>query len=513
MLYRLGPPRIILTNPLIWLFVAFASYCQVCYSNGWEHTSIDFDVLVQALNDSNPNVRRHAAESLGFRRQPVATEALLERLKKNEPVAGVRQEVFNSLGKIGEESALGAIQNCLLNETNVAVRVQCASSLGNFNSEVAEQLAIKRVLDENIQVRLQAVASLGSFSSASTVQTLTELTKDNNVSISSAALLALGRTRSPAATPVLVESLRQATSRQAVLVLLKALTFLANPDAVEIIQTVYEQSDDEEVKRYALVAMANTRAKGSESYFLESLSSEDTASRILGLAVLRNFGSRNEVPAIVEHALNDSIDLFSQGSDLLLREPVQTISKLELLNEYLRTIILLAPETGERLFVMASAPKSIPRTSTVALKVAQGFYNARWQSIYGLGYTGSEKAVEIVDVALKDNDARIRAVATRSMGVLGNAKYFDSIERMLVDEVAEVRWIAARMLGRLDASGSTDALLKSLNDANSQVRLEAAIALGYLKAQTAKLRLSELATKDTDPRVKEAASYAASLIE
>jgi hypothetical protein len=50
-----------------WLLLALACYVPNARSNGWEHTSIDFGVLVEALHDANPNVRLRAAESLGFR--------------------------------------------------------------------------------------------------------------------------------------------------------------------------------------------------------------------------------------------------------------------------------------------------------------------------------------------------------------------------------------------------------------------------------------------------------------
>ena len=73
--------------------------------------------------------------------------------------------------------------------------------------------------------------------------------------------------------------------------------------------------------------------------------------------------------------------------------------------------------------------------------------------------------------------------------------------------------MAARVLGRLDATGSVDALIETLNDTSVQVRLESVVSLGYLNAQAAKQKLSELALNDPDPRVNEAAIYAASLIE
>jgi HEAT repeat protein len=104
-------------------------------------------------------------------------------------------------------------------------------------------------------------------------------------------------------------------------------------------------------------------------------------------------------------------------------------------------------------------------------------------------------------------------VALRSLGVLGNAKYHDSIVAMLNDRSAEVRWMAARVLGRSGVESASETLIRSLADTNAQVRLESALALGYLNAAAAKMKLSELASKDPDSRVQEAALYAASLIK
>ena len=496
-----------------WLLLLFACHAPHAHSNGWEHTSIDFEVLVKALSDTNPNVRLRAAESLGFRQQSGATDALLARLEQNEPVDRVRQEIYSALGKIGEPSALAEIGKCLRGETNAALRAECANAVGNIDSREAEQLALKAIDDPNIQVRLNAIKSLGSFSGAATLQALTDFARDKDDSISQLALLSLGRTRSTTALTILQESLRQSENREQILVILRALTSLANPDAIADIQALYRKTDDEQIKRYALVAMASTRARGSESYFLEALSSEDHRTRILGLAVLRNYGSRNQAASITEQALLEGGRIFRQNGDALLLEPGSTFASLELLNEYLRTIIKLDPQAGENLYLRAASVKSIPRSSSTALKIAQDFYQVRWQAIYGLGYTGTEQAAEIVAAALKDPDARIRAVAIRSLGVLENVRYYDSIVPMLNDDSAEVRWMAARMLGRSKVNSASESLARSLADPHAQVRLESALALGYLNAAAAKSKLSELATQDPDSRVQEAALYAASLIE
>ena len=498
---------------LLSLAIILGCCTRAVYANGWEHTSIGLEILLEALDDTNPRIRQRAAESLGYRKRTGTTEALLTRLDKNEPNARVRQTIYGSLGKIGDPAALGAIKSCLDQEQDNAVRAQCAGTLGNFDSPLAEQIALGGVDNEYQIVRLQSIASLGNFSSTAVTKSLIELLEEEDNSIKNAALLSLGRTGSTLAEPVLIESLQQSGNRDQIMIALRALTFFASPGTADAIRNVYQASDDQQVKRYALVAMANTRAQGSESIFLDALSSEDVETRILGLAVLRNFGGRSEVPAIVEHALIESSYLFHSDSDQLSLYPALTIQKLRLLNEYLKTIVRLDPASGEQIFLRSAKFVRVPRSTAAQLKVAQGFYRARWQSLYGLGYTGTDKAGEIITQALTDRDARIRAVATRSLGVLENPRHIDSIQAMLFDEVAEVRWVAARVLGRLDATGSVGTLIDSLNDGNAQVRLESVLSLGYLDAQTAKQKLSELAANDPDQRVREAAIFAASLID
>ena len=500
-------------KPLLCLVLVWACYSQNAYPNGWEHTSIDFNVLVSSLDDSNPEIRRRAAESLGFRQQEGTTDALLGRLEKNEPTARVRQEIFRALGKIGENKALGAIQNCLEKEKETPVRVQCAGALGNIDSALAERLALEGIHDNDDRVRIHAVASLGSFSTARVVESLKVLIEDKNTAIRNTALISLGRTRSMAAKPILVEFLRQSNSREQLRVSLQALTFLANPDTAGAIREIYEASSDEEIRRYALVAMANTGAQGSESIFLDALSSEESETQILGLAMLRNASGPEQVAEIIERALVETSDLFVEDGNQLSLGPTEIIAKLQLINEYLKTIINLAPGSGEPLYAIFAMPVRIQASSSVDLKVAQGFYETRWQSIYGLGYSGSDRAGKIVKAALSDPDARIRAVATRSLGVMEKPDYIDSVQTMLADEAAEVRWMAARVLGRLKATDAIDALIEMLDDTNAQVRLEAVLALGYLDARAAKQKLAELAARDPDKRVNDAAIYAASLID
>lgn len=309
-------PRPLLAHFYLAACLLFAS--TVASANGWEHTSIDIGVLVAALDDGNAGIRRRAAESLGFRRQAGAAEALLERLDKTEPVARVRQEIYRALGRLGATAALPSIGDCLANESEAAVRVECARATGNIDSPRAEKLALEASGDDNRKVRLQAVASLGSFSGTDTLQKLKTLSNDADESLRQNALLALGRGQSDAATEVLLGALKQAADGRQTIIALQALTLLAEPSTAEAIRSVYSASADEVVKRHALVAMASTRARGSEKFFLDALASAEPASRILGLAVLREYGEPGSADDIVKHALPDCARLFESSSAQLM---------------------------------------------------------------------------------------------------------------------------------------------------------------------------------------------------
>lgn len=497
---------------------AALSFClslplQQVGANGWEHTSIDFSVLVTALDDANPDLRRRAAESIGFRRQPGAADALLARLEKSEPVARVRQEIYTALGRLGAVDALDRLDHCLGQESETAVRVQCAGALGYIDAPRAATLARRALTDESKSVTLAATASLGSFNDPATVSRLIELSSSEDPRVARTALISLGRTRAAEARPILIDILKKPPTRTRNLAALSGLTLLADPATAATIEDFYRQSDDTELRQHALVAIANTRARGSERVFLDALGSEDYASQRIGLAVLRNFGSAGQAPAVAQRALEIAGGIYGQAAGGLLEDPVETIGRLELLLAYLKTIVKLDPAAGERVFLRGVMPVALPRTQSAELKIAQGLYRVRWQSLYGLGYARSDRAREVIKAALTDPDARIRAVATRSMGVIGAADEAGSLERLLSDDAAEVRWMAARVLGRLKVGSAVDLLIEGLDDPHAQVRIEAALALGYLKARAALPKLATLAEKDGNARVSEAAAFAASLIE
>jgi len=481
-------------------------------ANGWEHTAIPFSALVAALASENAQIRLQAAKSMGFRNQPGMEKVLIRHLEQGENNSRVRQEIYHALGKTGAISALPAIKHCLKNELKSRVKAECAETLGIFQTSDAEELAIALLYDDEISIRIAAAKSLGSYNTPETLRALTGLLNDEDSSVVARAIESIGQTGASGSGAVLVKRLEATEDKQARINILKALALLGDLETMAPVRKIFEDSMDPDIRRFALIAMASMNTSESEPYFLASLRDQDPTTRILALHVIRESQNPQLVFEVISAAIQESASILNATEQALLEHPNDAILRLSLLIEYLKTVIALDAEKGIELFRKTAEPFEMSRRSPTQLKIAEGFYQARWQALYGLGYTQSQQAESILAAALLEPDARIRAVAVRSLGVLRTKTYLANVAEKLNDPSAEVRWTAARVLGRSAETGFEQALINSLQDKSALVRRESALSLGYLKAEKALVLLVELSANDPDNRVREAAAYATSLI-
>ena len=158
------------------------------------------------------------------------------------------------------------------------------------------------------------------------------------------------------------------------------------------------------------------------------------------------------------------------------------------------------------------------RDSTAGVEIAAAHYQRRRIALYGLGYAQAAdreaaQALLLGPAGIGDADARLRAVAVRSLGVLAAPGAADRIRPLLEsDPSADVRMTAARVLGLLHDRASAAALLAALADPHALVRKEAALALGHLREPAARAPLEALARDDRAASVRDAAAYALTLL-
>lgn len=94
--------------------------------------------LVTALRSNDVNVRRNAADVLGFIGSPNATAALKETLG-TDPAAAVRANAAWALGEIRDASALNTLERAAVLDPSILVRTNANDSLAHVQNAVVER--------------------------------------------------------------------------------------------------------------------------------------------------------------------------------------------------------------------------------------------------------------------------------------------------------------------------------------------------------------------------------------
>jgi HEAT repeat protein len=146
--------------------------------------------LLTALKDSEPEVRKNAAEALGEIKDPRAVEPLLEALKDPSSVSVASL----ALSEIKDPRALPVLLKMLGDESQ-ASREGAATALARIGTPAIEPL-ISVLASPNDNVREIAAWALGEIGDPKAVTALTHLVKDKNMLVRAKAIESLGMIRS-----------------------------------------------------------------------------------------------------------------------------------------------------------------------------------------------------------------------------------------------------------------------------------------------------------------------------
>ena len=479
--YRLG-------GALAIALVLLVASPRPAMANGWEHGAVPFDVLIEALSFDSPATREQAAHSLGFRGQEEAVGPLLDRLALPEPDGTVRQAIYAALGRLGAPEALRALSRCLTKESAALVRDH-------------------------------AVDALGAFPHRRVVMALTDLLQaDADAALRHRILLALGRTGSEAAVAPLLRAFAAAHSDEERLVALHALADIGSPTATDVLSRALQQADAPLMRAAIAVALGASRDGDAVHMLLALLEDPVPAVRYVAVDGLQALGIRSAAPHLAALARREAATLAGRTPADLIADRQRTLAALSLQVRALRAAVALDASGAAQALLDAAESIAIPRTSTAGLEIAAAVYQRRRIALYGTGYATGEhreaaQALLLGPAGIGDPDARLRAVAVRSLGVLDAAGAADRIRPLLTgDPSADVRMTAARVLGLLHDRHSAAALLAALADPHALVRREAALALGHLQEPAARAQLETLAQGDRAAAVRDAAAYALTLL-
>jgi len=485
------------------------------WANGWEHGAIPFEALVEALGFGDTVTRMQAAHSLGARGQREAVPHLLGRLGGPEKDPAVRGEIYRSLGRLGDKRAQAQLVSCIGKESRAELRAVCVAALGHMESDQSLKVILRALSADPEQiVRMRAVDALGQVGNARAVRALVDILDAGNGPMASRAVAALGRTGNPAAAKPLLNHLKRSETGLERLAVVDALARVPGPKSHEPLKKLLAQAETPALRSAITVALGAARDGRAAPTLIRLLDDASPGVRYRALAGLAEIGSPEAAEAVAGLAHGLASRMAAADIETVLSTPDVWLETLRLLEKALRTLTEIAPAAGLQAMLLSAAPKDAGTGSATALAVSESLYKARRRALYGLGYTKSKSAAELLrgPSGVGDPDFRLRAVALRSLGVLGGHDNAHGVAPLLTDDSAEVRWTAAEVLGRIGHGNDADQLLRTLADPVAEVRRQSALALGYLGAGNARPALSRHAKTDPDSRVRAAATYALRLI-
>jgi HEAT repeat protein len=150
--------------------------------------SAEYETLIEKLVDSDPEVRKDAAESLGISRYEGAVMPLIKALDDENP--DVRFHASKSLAEIGKP-AVEHLVNALKGEEGNKKRYATFALKNIGDDDVVEHL-IEALDDDDWSVRKTSAKSLGEMESKEAVEPLIEALKDEDWGVRVAVAKALG---------------------------------------------------------------------------------------------------------------------------------------------------------------------------------------------------------------------------------------------------------------------------------------------------------------------------------
>jgi beta-lactamase regulating signal transducer with metallopeptidase domain len=206
--------------------------------------------LMDALKDSDAEVRKSALHALMKFRTPAAFDAFMIAMKDQD--ADVRQQAAFALSQLRDERAIDALIGALRDE-NADVRQQAAFALSQLRKAKAVPALMAASKDVDEDVREQALFALSQIRDASAVPALIGALGDAKPNVRQQAAFALSQIQDPAAVPGLIAALRDndADVRQQAAF---ALSQIGDESAIEAL-TAAIKDPVADVRQQAIVAL------------------------------------------------------------------------------------------------------------------------------------------------------------------------------------------------------------------------------------------------------------------
>lgn len=386
--------------------------------------------LLELLKYETPNIREKAAESLGKIGNETAIHALLETLD-DEPDFTVRWATVTGLGKIGSKAGIYGLEKTLEDKAYF-VRLAAIDALVSIGGEEVISTLLKAIKQRDWDVRLKAAYELEKLGHEAGVALLSNAINESNFSICSKAISALALLKSDRAFLALLRAVKH-QNHSIHIQAIEALGRTRNDKAINILLEVFK-NNYRETQEKVIEALGQIGSKSAIREILKISQYNNSLIRIKAIEILVELGNASVIPVLLS-ALKDE-DFTVRGSAALALGKIGNETAVpDLLNA-------LAETDG---YVCENAAIS-------------------------LGLIGGEAAIPDLQQTLQHPNFSIRVSAARALGLIGNTKAIPALIKALENsDCKTLEYLdcydsleIAIALSRLGSEVGTSALIKTL---------------------------------------------------
>ncbi|NER98448.1 MAG: NACHT domain-containing protein [Symploca sp. SIO1B1] len=465
--------------------------------------------LIKALEDSDVEVCRSAADALGKIGSDTAVPALINALEySNSSNYHLRWNTVNALEKIGSDAAVPTLINAL-QYSDSDVRKRAAEALGEIGSDAAVPALINALQHSDSGVRKRAADALGKIGSDTAVSALINALEHSNSVVCWNAAEVLGKIGSDSTVPALINALQHSNFdvRQRVA---EALGKIGSDAAVSVLINVLENSNDyvgykaaEALGKIgsdaAVTALINALQHSNNSVYwravkaLGEISSDAAVTALINALQHSNYkigenaaealgkiGSDAAVTALINTLKHSDPGVRKRAADALGKVGSNTavsalINAVEYSDFYVRkraAEVLGKIDSGAAITALINA-------------LEHSNYLVAWKAAEALGKIGSGTAITALINALEYSNSGVRKGVAEALGKIGSDAAVTALINALEHSNSSVRKRVAEALEKVSSDVAVTALINALEHSNSSVRKRVAEVLGKISSDAA----------------------------
>jgi HEAT repeat protein/CHAT domain-containing protein len=333
--------------------------------------------LRRILKDTEPQVRRSAARTLGRLDSPLALELLVALLQDAD--AGVRRLAVQSMETIGISEVSNYLLPCL-KDKDQEVRVAAVHALGNLRARSAVGSLTELLADEKAPaLRALAAKALGTIGDPAVVDLLAELLGTQDLDLRRAAAHSLGQFHIHTAIIPLISMLTDPASEFRALAA-RLLGNMGDAGAIEplVLTTLDEDRDVGAIARDSLRSLIDARTVGAFVWLLQNGRLRDRVWRMLA-EILNGFVGTEQIRGLDD--LETQLESAIHAAAIRAPKPYARVNALTCYVETIRYYqsridALMAPHGSTELRAAASFCLAVGREAVKRFVATGATYEA-----------------------------------------------------------------------------------------------------------------------------------------